>query len=226
MYFGNLLLGRNMVKESKYAGPSSIATLLNLADTGSPGPTPSFVGPHILLAFLNVADSSYIGRKPLAMKSGLGEGAARSVLLRLRKKGFVDVIRSGCFLTRSGKRLASSIGSTMSGPLSIPNSSLTMGEYQAALTLRGMAVNLHSGIEQRDSAIRIGALGATTYMFESGRFKVPGGSSDCEKDFPSPAWSALKKGLAPNNRDVVILCGAGSEVGARLGAIAAAVTLL
>lgn len=215
-----------MARERTGTGSSSIATLLGLADVGAPGPTPSFVGPHILFAFLNIANSSYIGRKPLAEKSGLGEGSMRSILRRLKKKGYVDVIRSGCFLTRSGQRLAASIGSTMSSVLSIPHSSLTMGACQAALALRGSSIKLRSGIEQRDSATRVGASGATTYLIASSRFTMSGGSSDCERDYPSPAWSVLKRELSLKDGDVVILCGGDTDVKARLGAIAAAVTLL
>lgn len=207
-------------------GPGSIRSLLKLADSRSPGPSPSFTGLHILLAFLTISGSSYIGRKPLAKRSGLGEGAARTVLARLKRKGYVSVIRSGCFLTRSGKKVADSIDSTLSGIVPVSSSELTVGDYQAALALRGAGVRVHSGIEQRDSAIRVGASAATTYVIRSGRFTIPGGSANCERDFPSPAWSALRRGLGPKNNDAVILCGGHTEVSAQLGALAAAVTLL
>jgi hypothetical protein len=226
MYFGNPHVPRDVAKDQKSTGAASIRSLLKLADTTSSGPSPSFAGPHILLAFLNIANSSYVGRSPLARRSGLGEGAARTVLKRLKKAGYVDVIRSGCFLTRAGTRLAGSIGSSLSSLVTIPMSTLTMGDHQAALALRGVARNVRSGIEQRDSAIRIGASGATTFIIESGKFTMPGGSSNCEKDFPSPTWSLLKKDLSPKNDDVVILCGGADEASAKLGALAAAMTLL
>jgi hypothetical protein len=210
----------------RHDGVRSIRALLMLADRVAPGPAPSFTRPHILLVFLNVASSSYVGREPLAKMSGLGEGAARTVLRRLKGSGYVDVIRSGCFLTRSGTKQAASIASTLKGPVAIPRSNLTVGEHQAALVFRHAADEVRSGIEQRDSAIRAGASGATTYVLEAGKFAMPGGSPNCERDFPSPAWSVLKRGLAPKNDDVVILCGGGDEVSARLGAIAAALTLL
>lgn len=205
---------------------ASIRDLLDLADSGAPGPHPSFGGPHILLVFLAIASSSYIGRQALAKKSGLGEGATRTVLRKLKEEGYVDVIRSGCFLAKAGKVMAESIESSMPSMVTVPRSGLTMGDHQAALVLRGACGLVRSGIEQRDSAIRIGASGATTYTIRSGKFIIPGGSSDCERDFPSPAWSVLKKGLGPRNGDVVILCGGRDEVSARLGALAAAITLV
>ncbi len=207
-------------------GLASIRELLDLVESEAPGPAPSFTGPHILLAFLTIANSSYVGRKTLATRSGLGEGAVRTILRKLREGGYVGTIRSGCYLSRSGKALAKSIHSDVSDILPIPKSDLTMGDSQVALILRGAGKNVHSGIEQRDSAIRVGAAGATTYIMKSGRFAIPGGSSDCEKDYPSQVWSYLRKELKPKNDDAVILCGARDEVSAKLGALASAVTLL
>ena len=207
-------------------GGPSIRGLLDLAESGGPGPSPSFAGPHIVLLFLNVADYGYVGRKALASKSGLGEGAARTVLRKLRQNRYLDIIRSGCFLTPAGKRMAKSIHLSMSDTVLVPTSALTMGEHQAALSLKGVDERVRSGIEQRDSAIRVGATAATTYIIQAGKFKIPGGSSNCEKDFPGPAWYFLRENLKPKNGDVVILCGAATEVSARLGALAAATTLL
>ena len=213
-------------RDSGHRGLNSVHELLDMVGSGAPGPAPSFTGAHILLAFLTIADSSYVGRKTLATRAGLGEGAARTILRKLKEGGYVDTIRSGCYLTGSGKALAKSIHTGMSDVVPIPRSDLTMGDNQAALTIRGAGKNVHSGIEQRDSAIRIGAAGATTYAMKSGRFTIPGGSSNCEKDYPSQAWSYLKRNLGPKNEDAVILCGARDEVSARLGALAAAITLL
>jgi len=197
-----------------------------LASSRSPGPVPSFTGSHILLLFLNIARSAYVGRGALAKQSGLGEGATRTVLRRLKEKGYVDTIKSGCFLTPAGKLACKSIASWATDVVTVPRSELTMGEHQTAVALKGAGGSMRLGIEQRDSAIRVGAAAATTYIIQSGRFTIPGGSTNCEKDFPSTTWSFLKKSLAPKNNDVVILCGAQDEVSARLGALAAAITLL
>lgn len=207
-------------------GLASLRSLLDLANLEAPGPSPSFAAPHILLVFLAISRSNYVGRQSLARQCGLGEGATRTVLKKLINEGWIGVIRSGCYLTRSGKLLAKAIEASVSPLASIPHSGLTMGEHQAALVLRGAGGTVRSGIEQRDSAIRIGASGATTYVMRSGKFTIPGGSSNCERDFPDKAWALLKKDLGPRDGDAVILCGAVDEVSARLGALAAATTLL
>lgn len=211
---------------SRGHGLTAVRTLLRLADSSAPGPSPSFTGSHVLLVFLTIAGSTYVGRKTLSSRSGLGEGATRTVLNRLKREGYVDVIKSGCFLTRTGRQLSKSVSSSISNITSVPRSELTMGEHHAALKLMSAGGRVRSGIEQRDSAIRIGASGATTYKFQSGKFAIPGGSSNCERDFPSPTWLVLKKELSPRNNDVIILCGGQNEAYARLGALAAAASLL
>jgi len=100
-----------------------------------------------------------------------------------------------------------------------------MGAVQVAVLLRGGGGSVRSGIEQRDSAIGVGAAGATTYVIRGSRFTIPGGSDDCERDFPGKAWGQLKK-LKPRNGDVVILCGSDTQESAKLGALSAALTLL
>jgi len=202
----------------------SVASLTKLTERVLPGPTPSFSAPHLVLIFLTIADGTYVGRAALAQRANLGEGAGRTILKKLRDAGYVDAVRAGCYLTKSGSRVAASLRITMS-LVDVPRSDLSMGRCQTALILRGAGMKVKSGLEQRDSAIKIGASGATTYLMKSGRFTIPGGSGDCEKDYPSTAWTTLRKELTPRNGDAVVLCGAEGEVSARLGAIAAALTL-
>ena len=85
---------------------------------------------------------------------------------------------------------------------------------------------MQSGLEQRDSVIRLNALGATTFVVKDGKFTVPGGSSDSEKEFPSKVWTTLKERLGPKDGDAVVVCGAKDETTAKLGALSAALTLL
>ena len=175
---------------------------------------------------MTIAGSSYVGRQSLARQSGLGEGAIRTILKKLKEEGYVAITRSGCYLTHSGRQMDRAIHSSMSAFALVPGSDLTMGEKQVALVIRGAGGRVRSGIEQRDSAIRTGASGATTYVMRVGRFTVPGGSSDCERDFPSGTWPRLRSELRPKNGDAVILCGAKDDVLAKLGVLSAAITLL
>lgn len=204
----------------------SLAGLLELAERHPQGPSLTFDRAHLLLAFTTIGDSGRIGRKALADSAGLGEGAIRTLLKKLREEGYVGADPSGCHLTREGKKVYESIGSRISKPIPLSDTKLTVGRTAVAIAVKGRGAAVRTGIEQRDSAIKIGASGATTYVMKAGKFTIPGGSSDCEKDFPSPVWAELWRELKPKDSDAVTLCGADSGVKAKLGALAAALTLL
>ncbi len=203
-----------------------LARLLQIRERKLQGPSPTFERAHLLLAFLTIGESGTIGRHSLAVRASLGEGAVRTVLKRLREEGFADADASGCHLTRAGQEAYSSLIKKLSPMTTIEGSRLTMGAAQVAVSVRGGGGVVKSGIEQRDSAIGLGAAGATTYVVRGSRFTIPGGSDDCEKDFPSKSWKTLRERLKPKDGDAVILCGSEKEETARLGALSAALTLL
>ncbi|MGD0145910.1 MAG: DUF4443 domain-containing protein [Nitrososphaerales archaeon] len=203
-----------------------LVRLLRIRERRPQGPSPTFERAHLLLAFLTIGESGTIGRHSLAMRVCLGEGAVRTVLKRLREEGFADADASGCHLTRVGQEAYSSLIKKLSPMTAIEGFRFTVGAAQVAVSVRGGGDAVKSGIEQRDSAIGLGAAGATTYVMRGSRFTMPSGSDDCEKDFPSRSWKALREQLRPKDGDAVILCGSDREETARLGVLSAALTLL
>lgn len=55
----------------------------------------------------------------------------------------------------------------------IQKSSITLGKFNYAVLIKNMADAIKSGIEQRDIAIKAGAVGATTLIFKNGIFLIP-----------------------------------------------------
>lgn len=190
------------------------------------GPSPSFTPAHFLLAFLTVGDNGVIGRQALARHVELGEGAIRTILKRLTEHGYAETRPSGCRLTTSGRSTYARVRAKLSPVIVLKGTKLTVGGVQAAIAVKDGARRIYSGIEQRDSAIVVGASGATTFAMKGGKFTIPSGSADCERDFPSLAWMVLRKDLSPLDGDAVVLCGAKNEISAKVGAISAALTLL
>ncbi len=204
----------------------ALSALLGMVDVGTTGPSPSFTRAHLFLAFLTIGSYGTIGRQALAKQSGLGEGATRTVLRRLRRGGYVEVNASGAFLTKKGKGLLQMLKGRLLPFAELENSKLTVGSEQAAAGVRGSSRRLGNGIPQRDSAIMVGATAVTTYSIRNSKFTIPGGSNDCEKDFPTGAWKSLRNKLTPRNGDIIIVCGAENALKAKLGALSAALTLL
>jgi hypothetical protein len=204
----------------------SIPSFLEAATTAGRGPRPSFTRAHLLLVFLIIGARGRVGRQALAHEAGLGEGATRTVLKKLLEGGYAEIDASGAHFTRKGIGIHSQLKRELSPIHTVGSSRLTVGIQQVAIGARGRGRRIGNGILQRDSAIMEGATGATTYAIKGSRFTIPGGSQDCERDFPSEAWKPLRKEIAPRNGDAVILCGAQEEITARLGALSAALTLL
>ena len=205
---------------------SLLAPLLGLIEEKGRGPSPSFTSAHLVLTFLAIGDRGTVGRYALARHAGLGDGAVRTVLKKLRESGYLKVSASGCSLTNSGQALYRRVRARLIGAVSLEHSPFTLGNKQAAMLVRRGGASVHSGIEQRDSAMRIGAMGATTYVVKGSKFSIPGGSSDCEREFPSPAWRRLRAELSPEEGDALVLCGSDNPTISKLGAVAAALTLV
>lgn len=205
---------------------SRLGGLLKIVKQNVPGPLPSFAPYHLLLVIQAVGQSSAVGRQALAKSTGLGEGAIRTVLTRLKREGYIVVSASGCALTSKGERLYSELKSSISDMMAMRKTPLTVGEHQVAIVVRGAAHRVTNGIEQRDAAIKAGADGATTFVIRSRKFQVPGGSRDCESDYPDDAWRTLRNDLEPSEGDAVIICGSSDGRLSRIGALSAALSLL
>lgn len=203
-----------------------ISELVKLAGGRVQGPSPGFDVEHVFLAFLTLGASRAMGRQKLAAAAGTGEGSMRTILRKLKDAGYVDADPVGISLTAPGKKAYAALLETLTPPLALGRTTLTLGKAQAAVLARSSAGALTSGIAQRDASVKAGAEGTTSYLYRANRFAIPGGSTDCEKDFPSGAWQTLREAMHPRNGDAVVVCGASDETTAKLGALAAALTLL
>ena len=189
-----------------------------------PGPSISFSLVDGVRALLELG-ANEMGRERLAKTLGIGNGAVRTLIKRLERMGLIERGRSGCRLTKEGQSVFSElsarikIGENNGGPLSTDR-------YTETILIRGGAIAIKIGLEQRDVAIKEGATGATSLIFKSGKFVIPGGSSDCEKDFPDVLWERLRIGLKPLDNDLIIICSGSSKQIASKGAFSIAWTAI
>jgi len=189
-----------------------------------PGPSISFSMVDGVRALLELGVDG-IGRERLAKNLGIGNGAVRTLIKRLERIGLIERGRAGCRLTKEGQSVFSAltarikIGENTGGPLSTDR-------YTETILIRGGAVSIKIGLEQRDAAIKEGATGATSLVLKSGKFVIPGGSSDCEKDFPDRLWEKLRTGLKPLDGDLIIICSGSSKQIASKGAFSIAWTAI
>ena len=80
-----------------------------------------------------------------------------------------------------------------------------MGKFNYAVLIKGFGFAIKLGIEQRDAAIKMGALGATTLLFNDGKFTMPSVTSYNSLKNESHVYKLLVDKLKPEQGDAVII---------------------
>ena len=188
----------------------------------APGRVPSFMEAHVIKALEIIGGGEAVGRIRLSKELGLGEGATRTLVKHLKNEGIIEVSRYGIVLSEYGKKLFSDLRSSISEGVEVPPSSLTVGPFNMAVLVRDVARAVKRGVEQRDTAIKAGALGATTLIFSRNKLTMPSvEEEDIFKGIPSIREVLLSR-LCPKENDVILI-GSGenkriAEIGAKMAA--------
>jgi len=190
----------------------------------APGPSPTFSVFHMLRA-IELIGKKAIGRSKLAKELGVGEGAMRTMIKRLKDAGLVTISKLGCVLTSKGLKLWNEYNTVLRRKVEIGKIELTLADYNFAILVKNRGHKVKSGMEQRDAAIMVGAKGATTVMFKGKRLIIPSVSDDVAKNFPKAANQMVRL-LQPEENDVIVVGSADSLAKAEYGALAAAWTLV
>lgn len=185
----------------------------------------TFGTPHLFKAIHMMFHQTYISRQTLCDSLRIGEGAARTLVLRLKQSGLTNTVRAGMFLTDDGRSFAEEMFWTIPSQCSMGPCSVANHRHNHAILVRGHTSGISSGIDQRDYAIMYGAKGATTLAFEGGRFIFPNEVADCLCGDPE-ARTALFDGLGPMDGDLVIIASADDPFVAEISAINSALRTL
>ena len=191
----------------------------------APGRAPYFIEAHLVKALMTIDDEGTVGRMKLSKTLGLGEGTIRTLIRHLENEKLIKISKAGIALTSSGKKLTTDLKSRISKEIEIPRSSLTVGPFNVAILVKNAADAIRGGVEQRDAAIRIGALGATTLIYRRGKLNMPLVEEDIFRDQPT-IYEVMISKLKPKEDDVIIIGTANDKSTAEIGAIAAALETL
>ena len=188
----------------------------------APGPAPSFNEAHVIKALEIIGNHGSVGRIKLSKELGLGEGTTRTLLRHLKNERIIKSSRKGISLSEEGKGLFSDLRGRISKGVEVPSSRLTVGPFNVAVLVKNSAQAVKSGMEQRDVAIKTGALGATTLVFSSNKLSMPTREDDISVSVPSLHKQLLIQ-FKPKENDVIIV-GSGenrelAEIGAKMAAI-------
>lgn len=204
-----------------------LQTLQALSRLPSPGPAPAFTHVDVSQAILTIGDEGQIGRIELSRRLGIGEGAIRTIIKHLTQANIIAVEKGGCALTKRGAQLYNSLRSRVSKISSMDARELALDKVSAAVLIRGSGRLVKRGIEQRDAAIRAGATGACTLVFQGREFLMPmSESEEWRLNQDDPLFQDLKNAFSPKEGDVVVVSSASGRVLAEHGAMAAALTFM
>jgi len=195
-----------------------------IAREKAPGPSPTFSVLHVIHSIELIAEKE-IGRGKLAEKLEVGEGAARTIVGRLREAGLISTSKGGCALTDVGLRLWNEYKLIFKKKVEIGKNELTLANCNFAILAKNCGNKVQSGMEQRDAALMAGAKGATTVLYKDNRLIIPTVSDNAVRDFPETANRIIAL-LQPEENDVIVIGSANNPRKAEYGALAAAWTLI
>jgi len=202
-----------------------LSTIEKVTRKVAPGRAPSFTEAHVVKALEIVGGGEGVGRIRLSKELGLGEGTTRTLVKHLKNEGIIKVSKYGIMLSEHGKKMFSDLRSKISEEIEVPPSPLTVGPFNIAVLVRGMARKIKQGLEQRDTAIKAGALGATTLIFSRNKLTMPSSEEDIFKGIPS-IHNILVSKLDPKENDIIIVGSGKNKASAEIGAKMAALELL
>jgi predicted transcriptional regulator len=191
----------------------------------APGPAPAFNEAHVVKALELIDKYQTVGRIKLSKEMGLGEGTTRTLLKHLKNEGVTQSSRSGISFSEEGKKLFSDLRSKLREGIDVPSSPLTVGAFNIAVLVRNAAQAIGSGMEQRDAAIKSGALGATTLIFSKNKLELPQEEENLCESMPE-LHNKLVTQLNPKENDVIIVGSGENRDSAEIGAKMAAIKLL
>ena len=198
----------------------SLKILERAAAKLAPGRAPQFIEPHLVKALMTIDAEGPVGRMRLSKTLRLGEGTTRTLIKHLENEGLIKTSKVGIALSNSGRKLTSNLKSRISLGMEVSQSSLTVGPFNVAFLVKDAADSIKGGLEQRDASIKVGALGATTLIFNRGKLNMPLVYEDIFRDIPEMREALISK-FKPQEKDVIIIGSANDKLTAELGAIAA-----
>lgn len=198
-----------------------IRTLEKVADRYAPSRILTFDLVHVFKTIQLLEKNHMTSRSLLIKELGLGEGSIKTLVKHLKMNGLIENSNAGMWLTDKGKSMYSKLQLAIPAESIVQKCSVALGKFNYAVLIKDLAGNIGSGIEQRDAAIKIGAVGATTLIFKNGRFLMPDRNTDSLKDDRKVSIFLVDK-LKPKNNDVIIIGSAENKKIAELAAKGAA----
>lgn len=190
------------------------------------GPTPTFNLYDVVECILVLGDKGSVGRGRLGEELMLGPGAVRTLISRLKQKGYIAVDRGGCRLTRKGFSLYGELKAKLVFRGRFRCWDRSLGKECFLVCVRGAREGGFNVLRLRDAAVKAGANAALILSYSSGEFFFAGENVSFERTQHDGFTHDLKSRFEFKDGDILIVAFAEDKRSARDGAMAAAVSLM
>ena len=195
--------------------------LSKVAERYAPSRLLSFDSVHVLKAMQLMENKKRISRSLLMRELGLGEGSIKTLVKHMKMSGLIENSNAGMWSTNKGRTVYEKLHDAIPNEMDVIKCSIALGKFNYAVLVKDIAYNIGSGIEQRDAAIKLGAVGATTLVFKNGRLLMPDTREDLLRNNPK-IHSLFIKNLSPKDNDVITIGSSENKRTAELAAKSAA----
>jgi hypothetical protein len=183
-----------------------VKILLRIVKRADRGGAPrSFGLGHVFLALYRIDDSTPLSREKLGTCLGLGGGAVKSLVSKLRDYNLIQTLKVGNVLSDEGLRFVRSLRSLIPVVSEVSVRNLSTGRKNVAAIIRGIDKVGLEPISLRDEAIRAGGTGATTLFFDGSLIRVPGVYDDLSTVSNLDVKALTQLGL--QGGDVILIVG-------------------
>ena len=187
-----------------------VIVLEKVASRYAPSRVLSFDVVHVFGALQLMGNNGMTSRNALCSGLVLGEGTVKTLVKHLKMQGLVETSNGGMKMTAKGKDIYQGLLSAIPAEMSLPKCSVALSRFNYAVLVREFGFAVKLGIEQRDAAIKMGAVGATTLLFKDNKFVMPVSSDDSLKKERHVRKMLVEK-LNPRDGDVIIIGSADSN---------------
>jgi len=191
---------------------------------GKAGAPRSFGLGHVFMALYFIDDNVRMSREGLGASLGLGGGAVRSLVSKLRGSSLISTFKGGSVLSEKGIRVIKGLRTTVPTISGISVLSLSTGRNNVAAIVRGIDGRGLDPISIRDDVIRAGGTGATTAFYDGDSIRVPGVYDDLSAISKADVNALMRLNL--KRGDVVVIAGGTSQPAASVACAAVIVNFL
>jgi hypothetical protein len=181
-----------------------VRTLQKVASRIAPSRILSFEMVHVLVTLQLIQERGHVSRHTLCKKLDLGEGTVKTLVKHLKIYDLIQTDKTGTRISTKGSKLLSELLLSIPAEMSISTCSVALGKFNYAILIKQMSYVIRSGIEQRDAAIKMNALGATTLVYKDDKFMIPNTNFNALHR-EQKLHTLLVDSLKPEEGDVLII---------------------